>query len=68
MPDRKTMTKPENAIKTDVPRSGCLKISAVGKNTRTRDAIMFALFNGIEPDAIYLATTNGIAILSNSDG
>jgi hypothetical protein len=29
---------------------------------------MFALFNGIEPDAIYLATTNGIAILSNSDG
>ncbi len=68
MPDKKMITKPEKAIRTDVPRSGCLKISAVGRSTRINDATIFVLFNGIDPDAMYLATINGIAILRSSEG
>lgn len=62
------MTKPEKAMRTDVPRSGCLKINAVGKRTRNNDVNMVVLFRGIDPDAIYLATTKGIAIFSSSEG
>ena len=62
------ITNPEKAISTDVPRSGCLKIKAVGTSTSIKDAIIFVLFNGIDPEAMYLATTNGIAILRSSEG
>ena len=47
------ITNPEKAINTDVPRSGCLKIRAVGRSTSTKDTTIFVLFKGIEPDAIY---------------
>ena len=62
------ITNPEKAINTDVPRSGCLKIRAVGSSTSINDTTIFVLFKGIEPDAIYLATTSGIAIFSSSEG
>ena len=68
MPDKKMITKPEKAIRTDVPSSGCLKISEVGRSTRINDAIIFVLFNGIDQDAMYLATINGMAILRSSEG
>ncbi len=68
LPLKKMITKPEKAIRTDVPRSGCLKISAVGRSTRINDATIFVLFNGIDPDAMYLATISGIAILRSSEG
>jgi hypothetical protein len=33
MPDKKMTTKPENAMRTAVPRSGSSNISSVGINT-----------------------------------
>ena len=38
------ITNPEKAINTDVPRSGCLKIRAVGSSTSTNDTTIFILF------------------------
>ena len=45
MPDKNTITKPEKAIRIEVPRSGCNKIIAVGKRTISK-AMKIEMFVG----------------------
>ena len=45
MPDKNTITNPEKAIRTEVPRSGCNRIIEVGKRTMSK-AMTIEIFVG----------------------